>query len=198
MDNPHRITEPREMRALAHPLRLRLLGLLRVEGPATATGLADTVGESPALVSYHLRQLDAYNFVEEAPELASDGRERWWRAAQASTQWDAADFLDTPERLAALTSLQREVFRRYRPRSRHLCRRAHVGSRVGRRVGAQRLFPHARHGRAQGAHCRARRGDRALRGRTAAGHVGPVENVAVILHTFPADGRAMSTANVVT
>ena len=71
MDNPHRITEPREMRALAHPLRLRLIGLLRVEGPATATALADTVGESPALVSYHLRQLDAYNFVEEAPELAA-------------------------------------------------------------------------------------------------------------------------------
>jgi DNA-binding transcriptional ArsR family regulator len=109
----HRITEPREMRALAHPLRLRLLGLLRVEGPATATTLADAVAESPALVSYHLRQLGAHNFVEEAPELARNGRERWWRAAQQSTHWDAADFLDTPERLSALTALQREVFDRY-------------------------------------------------------------------------------------
>jgi hypothetical protein len=45
------LTDPRQMRALAHPLRLRLLGLLRMDGPATASTLAEEVGESPARVS---------------------------------------------------------------------------------------------------------------------------------------------------
>lgn len=108
------LKDPREMRALAHPLRLRLLGLLRVEGPATASMLAERVGEVPALASYHLRQLASHGFVEEAPELARNGRERWWRAAHERTSWEAREFLDTPERIAALNALQRELFARYR------------------------------------------------------------------------------------
>ncbi len=64
------------VRALAHPLRLRLLDLLRFDGPATATMLAERVGESSGSTSYHLRQLARHGFIEEAPKR--DGRERWW------------------------------------------------------------------------------------------------------------------------
>jgi DNA-binding transcriptional ArsR family regulator len=64
-------------RALAHPLRLRLLDLLRFEGPSTATLLGRQVGESSGSTSYHLRQLARYGFIEEAP--GRGGRERWWR-----------------------------------------------------------------------------------------------------------------------
>jgi DNA-binding transcriptional ArsR family regulator len=107
------LTDPRQMRALAHPLRLKLLGLLRTEGPATATTLGEEVGETPALVSYHLRSLATRGFIHEAPELARDGRERWWRASHPGMTWSVAPFLDTPERSAAALGLLSEIAERY-------------------------------------------------------------------------------------
>ena len=101
------------MLALAHPLRLRLLGLLRVEGPSTATSLGERLAVSVPLASYHLRQLAGHGFIEEAPELSNDRRERWWRAAHERTSWATADWLDTPERMTAAGMLGREVARRY-------------------------------------------------------------------------------------
>lgn len=101
------------MRALAHPLRLRLLGLLRTDGPGTATLLSPLVGKSVPLVSYHLRQLAAHGFVEEARDLARDARERWWRARHQMTSWDLGELLDSPERLAAGQALSSEVARRH-------------------------------------------------------------------------------------
>jgi DNA-binding transcriptional ArsR family regulator len=68
----------RSLRALAHPLRLRLLDLLRFDGPATASALAVRMGESSGATSYHLRQLARYGFVEEDAR-PRHGRERWWR-----------------------------------------------------------------------------------------------------------------------
>jgi DNA-binding transcriptional ArsR family regulator len=106
-----RLTDPRQMRALAHPLRLRLLGELRLEGPATATMLAERVDEGVSLVSYHLRQLATHGFVEESPELARDGRERWWRAAHQRTSWSNVEFLDAPERAAAAQALEAQLSR---------------------------------------------------------------------------------------
>ena len=67
----------RAVRALAHPLRLQLLDLLRFEGPSTATLLARRLGESSGATSYHLRQLARYGYLEEVPGHGS--RERWWR-----------------------------------------------------------------------------------------------------------------------
>jgi DNA-binding transcriptional ArsR family regulator len=107
------LTEPKQMLALAHPLRLQLLGLLRVEGPSTATTLSARLAVSIPLASYHLRQLAAHGFIEEAPELSRDRRERWWRAAHERTRWATADWLDTPERMTAAGMLGREVARRY-------------------------------------------------------------------------------------
>ena len=69
--------DPRRLRALAHPLRIQLLSLLRKDGPATATLLAKRLGESSGATSYHLRQLAAYAFVEDDPERSKAGRERW-------------------------------------------------------------------------------------------------------------------------
>lgn len=67
------------VRALSHPVRIKLLSLLQEEGPATATKLADLLEESAAEASYHLRQLGRYGLIEESPGRG-DGRERWWRA----------------------------------------------------------------------------------------------------------------------
>lgn len=86
------VTDVRALRALAHPLRNRLLGRLRVNGPATASQLGRAVGESSGSTSYHLRQLAAYGFVEEV-EGHGTARERWWRARHRMTSWQAADLL---------------------------------------------------------------------------------------------------------
>jgi DNA-binding transcriptional ArsR family regulator len=66
-----------ELRALAHPLRLRMLGLLR-EGPATASQLGRALGESSGATSYHLRVLASVGMVEEDVDRGN-ARERWWR-----------------------------------------------------------------------------------------------------------------------
>lgn len=84
------VTDVRALRALAHPLRSRLLGRLRLDGPSTASQLGRAVGESSGATSYHLRQLEAYGFVEEVPGQGT-ARERWWRARHRMTSWQAAD-----------------------------------------------------------------------------------------------------------
>lgn len=73
------------LKALTHPLRIRLLGLLRQDGPATASELAVRTGESSASTSYHLRVLAKYAFVAEAEHR--DARERRWRAVHSMTSW---------------------------------------------------------------------------------------------------------------
>lgn len=78
--NPLRLTDPRMMRALAHPARIAIWQHLGLEGPATATECASVAGLSPSACSYHLRTLARYGFVEEDPASAADGRERPWRA----------------------------------------------------------------------------------------------------------------------
>lgn len=81
------VLDPRLLRGLAHPLRVRLLELLRIDGRSTATRLAERLGQSSGATSYHLRQLAEYGFVEEDPEQGA-GRERWWRAAHPTTTLD--------------------------------------------------------------------------------------------------------------
>jgi DNA-binding transcriptional ArsR family regulator len=92
-DDVVRVRDPQALRALAHPLRLRLIGLLRVEGPSTATRLGQRLGESSGATSYHLRELARYGFVEEL-EGRGTGRERWWQARHRTTSWEAEDFAD--------------------------------------------------------------------------------------------------------
>ncbi|MGK5678488.1 helix-turn-helix domain-containing protein [Actinoplanes sp. URMC 104] len=81
--------DPRTLRGLAHPLRVRMLNLLRERGPSTASKLAERLGQSSGATSYHLRQLAAYGFVEEDPDRGT-ARERWWRATHRRTTLDAA------------------------------------------------------------------------------------------------------------
>jgi DNA-binding transcriptional ArsR family regulator len=94
--NIHHV-DARTLRVLAHPLRIRLLTALREFGPATASKLADRLGESSGATSYHLRQLATHGFVEDDPELGK-GRERWWRAKHAGMAFDrSGDFLRDPD-----------------------------------------------------------------------------------------------------
>ncbi len=77
------------LKALGHPVRLRMLGLLRIEGPATATTLATRLGLNTGATSYHLRQLAQHGFIVEDTERGN-ARDRWWRAAHQSTHTGAA------------------------------------------------------------------------------------------------------------
>ena len=100
-----RLTDPRALRALAHPLRISLVGLLRREGPMTATRAGELLGESSGSCSFHLRQLAKYGLVEEAG--GGRGRERPWRATTMFTS--LPEVASGPDQQAA-TGLLYSVF----------------------------------------------------------------------------------------
>ncbi|HSR85630.1 MAG TPA: helix-turn-helix domain-containing protein [Streptosporangiaceae bacterium] len=104
-----KLTDPRALRALAHPLRLRLLGQLRIHGQLTATRAGELVGESSASCSFHLRQLAKYGLVEESG--GGRGRERPWRATTMFTSWP--EVADDPNVDAAAELLRGVIIEHY-------------------------------------------------------------------------------------
>lgn len=101
--------DARSLRGLAHPLRMRLLDSLRFNGPATASQLAERLGESSGATSYHLRQLAAHGFIEDDPEQGK-GRERWWKTVHKGTRFDDDLLLDdNPEVRGAADAFLHEV-----------------------------------------------------------------------------------------
>lgn len=103
-----RLTDPRAMRALAHPTRLRILDYLYAHGPATATQCAAIVGESPSDCSYHLRTLARWGFVEGLP---ARGRQRPWRPVARNIRWTVEDE-NAPILTETTSALLRELVRR--------------------------------------------------------------------------------------
>jgi DNA-binding transcriptional ArsR family regulator len=91
-DEIRQLTDARVLTAMAHPLRRRLLTLLKVDGPAMTSTLAERTGQAVGNVSHHLRVLGAAGLIEEAPELAHDRRERWWRRTANTLRWSSRDF----------------------------------------------------------------------------------------------------------
>lgn len=87
--NTRRLESLLDIKALAHPVRMRLIYALKTTGPMTATQLGEIVGDSPAAMSYHLRQLAEHGFVEEAEGVGADRRQRWWKAVDGGFTWDA-------------------------------------------------------------------------------------------------------------
>jgi DNA-binding transcriptional ArsR family regulator len=104
-----RLTDPKALRALAHPVRLELVGLLRRHGPLTATKAAELLGESSGSTSFHLRQLAKYGLVEEAG--GGEGRERPWRATAMFTGWP--EVADSHELAVASDLLRGVIAERY-------------------------------------------------------------------------------------
>lgn len=93
------------LKALAHPTRMQILTLLRIDGPATATTLANRLDLNTGATSYHLRQLARSGFVIEDPERGN-ARDRWWQAAHSSTWSKDSDFADPEGRMAFDAMLQ--------------------------------------------------------------------------------------------
>jgi DNA-binding transcriptional ArsR family regulator len=105
---PVRLTDPRAIRALAHPARLAVIDALYAGGEMTATECAAVVGLSPSAMSYHLRSLEKAGIVERAPSTG-DGRERPWRAAGSHLQVESGS---APGNLAASQALNATVMSR--------------------------------------------------------------------------------------
>ncbi|MFH8881124.1 ArsR/SmtB family transcription factor [Streptomyces californicus] len=98
------VLDAKGLRAMAHPVRVQVIGLLRKHGPSTATQLAEQLGVNSGTASYHLRQLGAAGFVEEDTERGN-ARERWWRSVYRSTWFNDPELAER-EPAAALAYQQ--------------------------------------------------------------------------------------------
>lgn len=107
MVEPQPLSDPRVLRAIAHPVRTRILEELSASGPVRAADVARELGIPANQASFHLRQLAKYGLVEEAPEEARDKRDRVWRAtAPQGFTVNLGDLKDAPGGRAAV-----DVFR---------------------------------------------------------------------------------------
>src|SRR4051794_23920604 len=102
------LTDPRAIRALAHPARLGILELLDLNGSANATECAREVGGSPQAASYHLRALAKWGLIR--PVASDDGREARWELAARSIHFGSGD--DSPQLRTAARALGRRVLER--------------------------------------------------------------------------------------
>ncbi|MEU6378002.1 helix-turn-helix domain-containing protein [Streptomyces sp. NPDC046909] len=119
-ERDRRITDVGTLKALAHPLRMRLYRNLTLARVATASQLAEAVDEAVSLVSYHLRKLAEHGLIEEAEPRSADGRERWWQPASEGVSIRDEDFRDAPQEAAAHAAATRifadqriEMYRRW-------------------------------------------------------------------------------------
>ncbi|WP_436775005.1 ArsR/SmtB family transcription factor [Yinghuangia sp. YIM S09857] len=104
--------DAQSLKGLAHPLRMRILELLSLDGAATSSTLARRLGENTGTVSWHLRHLAEHGFIEEEVERGTK-RERWWRRVPRANQLDIADFRDDPASSGALSVYLDQLLRQY-------------------------------------------------------------------------------------
>jgi DNA-binding transcriptional ArsR family regulator len=114
MANPYGDVEldARGMRALAHPVRLAILTRLQSDGPSTATRLSESVGASPSVTSWHLRQLAVHGLVRDASDAQArrdHGRERWWEAVSRGFRFAGEPEDDSLEAARALEQVMESV-----------------------------------------------------------------------------------------
>lgn len=103
------LNDPRELRAITHPVRLALLEALSLNEALTATQAGELIGESATTCSFHLRQLSKYGFVEEAGD--APGRRRPWKLAIRRMQFSSAS--GDPELGAASVALENLLVQRW-------------------------------------------------------------------------------------
>lgn len=116
-DEPLKLTDPKAMRALAHPVRMELLDLLGVAGTLTATQASEILGESPANCAFHLRTLAKYGFVREAG--GGRGRERPWTRTRRTISVSSTQ-QDNPQAAIAAGALGSVYFERWVERARRV------------------------------------------------------------------------------
>jgi DNA-binding transcriptional ArsR family regulator len=105
-----RILDAGALRALAHPLRVKIYDILSQYGPQTASSLAERLGESSGSTSYHLRALAKHDLIQECADKGS-GRERWWERPIGGVSFANAEAMKTPSGRAATQIVMNEFFR---------------------------------------------------------------------------------------
>ncbi len=103
------LTDPRALRALAHPARTAVIDELYQGNVRTASELAELTGLTPSAMSYHLRALEKWGIVRRA-ERTGDARERPWRRCAPELRWE--DEAAPPASQDAITGLYLERLRR--------------------------------------------------------------------------------------
>src|SRR6201990_3586506 len=107
--DPQPMSDPRTLRALAHPTRGRILDELGASGPMRAADIAQALGIPANQASFHLRQLAKYGLAVEAPEEARDGRDRVCKPSHESgVNIDTSELAATPGGKAAVSVFRRE------------------------------------------------------------------------------------------
>ena len=106
-----RVLDAGALRALSHPLRVRIFDILAHEGPQTASTLAEILGESSGATSYHLRSLASHDLIREARNNQG-GRERWWERPEGGIVYDSRAVQGSPAGEAALQVAVAEAMRR--------------------------------------------------------------------------------------
>ena len=101
-----RVIDLAGLKALAHPLRVKIVDTLSTYGSFTASGLGERLGESSGAMSYHLRQLEKHNFVREVADKGT-GRERWWERVPGGLTVNHTE-ASTPSEKAASRLVLRE------------------------------------------------------------------------------------------
>jgi DNA-binding transcriptional ArsR family regulator len=109
------LSDPKAMRALAHPARLAILTRLQRFGPATATQLSEHVGATPSVTSWHLRHLASFGLVEDW-DGGTDRRHRWWQATAHGFRFESPT---DDEGKAAYRLLASELLRTYEDQKHH-------------------------------------------------------------------------------
>ena len=112
------ITDAKALAAMANPVRSRILDVLAVDGPSTASALAKRIDQAVGSASHHLKVLSQAGLVEEAPELATDRRERWWRLVKVGQRWSRSEFAHDAGALTAALAAETLVLQRQFERSR--------------------------------------------------------------------------------
>lgn len=138
----YRVTDPKTLRALSHPLRQRIIFELTVRRSARAADLAEILSEPANAVSYHLRALAKADLIVEAPELARDSRDRVWKAkhpegiyVSAADSSTAGDVLDR-EYLSWIQALISETL----PRDEQAARARYMGGALLTKKEATDMF----------------------------------------------------------
>ncbi|WP_372969413.1 ArsR/SmtB family transcription factor [Microbacterium sp.] len=98
------------LKALAHPLRVRIYDLLSERGPQTASSLAALIGETSGATSYHLRALAAHDLIREVTGRGT-ARERWWERPKGRINLPGPDEQQSPSNRAAAQIVTSEFFR---------------------------------------------------------------------------------------
>jgi hypothetical protein len=106
------IPDPLALRALAHPIRWKLIDVLTSEGTVTATRCSELIGESTATCSYHLGVLAKYGYITRV--AGAYWREKPWRLVKPDLNMSTSGLDDeqaAASREAAAAFLDYEVTR---------------------------------------------------------------------------------------